>query len=107
MNETVILVLTGAAGAVLGAIFFGGLWWTVRRGLSSKHPAIWFSGSLLLRTGIALAGFYFISGISGGHWERLLVCVLGFVFARFVVTRLTGLLVERHNTPAKEAGYAA
>jgi hypothetical protein len=39
MNETAILVLSGGAGVLLGALFFGGLWWTVRRGLSSKRPA--------------------------------------------------------------------
>jgi len=103
MNETVILVLAGSAGVVLGAIFFGGLWWTVRRGLSSKRPASWFLGSLLLRTGIILAGFYLVSG---GHWERLLACLLGFVMARFIVTRLTGSMVEHHSSPAKEAGHA-
>ena len=103
MNETVTLVLTAGAGAVLGGIFFGGLWWTVRRGLSSKQPVLWFSGSLLLRTGIALTGFYFISG---GHWQRLLACLLGFVIARLIVTRLTRPPVEYHNSPAKEAGHA-
>ena len=69
MNETLTLVLAWVAGVVLGAIFFGGLWWTVRKGVSSKQPALWFFGSLLLRMSIALAGFYFVSG---GHWERLL-----------------------------------
>ena len=106
MNETVILVLAGGAGVLLGAFFFCGLWWTVRRGLSSKQPVLWFSGSLLLRTGIALAGFYFVSGISGGHWERLLACLLGFVIARFVVTRFTGPPVERRDAAAKGTGYA-
>src|ERR1035441_564655 len=28
-------------------------------------------------------------GIARGHWERLLVCLLGFVVARLVVMRLT------------------
>jgi F1F0 ATPase subunit 2 len=103
MNETVILVLAVGAGVLLGALFFGGLWWTVRRGLSSRQPAFWFLGSLLLRTSIALAGFYFVSG---NHWERLLACLLGFVMARLIVTRLTGPPVEHHNSPAKEAGHA-
>jgi F1F0 ATPase subunit 2 len=82
MNETLSLVLA-LAGVLLGAIFFGGLWWTVRKGISSKQPALWFFGSLLLRTSIALVGFYFIAR---GHWERLLVCLLGFVMARLIVT---------------------
>jgi len=103
MNETLILVLAWVAGGMLGAIFFSGLWWTVRKGVSSKQPALWFFGSLLLRMSIALAGFYFVSG---GHWDRMLACLLGFVIARLIVTRLTRLPVEHHNSPAKEAGHA-
>ena len=103
MNETLTLALALAAGAGLGAIFFGGLWWTVRRGVSSKQPALWFAGSLLLRMSIALAGFYFI-GL--GHWERLLLCLLGFVLARFLVTRLTGPPVERPSSAGQEASHA-
>ena len=103
MNETLTLLLAWVAGGVLGTIFFGGLWWTVRNGVSSKQPALWFLGSLLLRMSIALAGFYFVSG---GHWDRLLACLLGFVIARFIVTRLTGSPVEHNNSPAKEVGHA-
>ena len=103
MNEALILVLAWVAGVLLGAVFFGGLWWTVRKGVSSQRPALWFFGSLLLRVSIALAGFYIVSG---GHWERLLACLLGFVIARFLVTRLTGPPVGRHNSPAKEASHA-
>ena len=60
MNEALILGFSWVAGVLLGAIFFGGLWWTIRKGMASQIPALWFSGSLLLRTGIALAGFYFV-----------------------------------------------
>ena len=86
MNETLMLVLALVAGVLLGAMFFGGLWWTVCKGVSSQRPALWFLGSLLLRTSIILGGFYVVSG---GHWDRLLACLLGFVIARFIVTRLT------------------
>jgi F1F0 ATPase subunit 2 len=92
------------AGFLLGVMFFGGLWWTVRKGFSFKQPALWFFGSLLLRMSIALAGFYFVSG---GQWERLLACLLGFVMARLIVTRLTGPPVEHRNSPTKEAGHAS
>ena len=104
MNEMLSLAPALVAGVLLGAIFFGGLWWTVRKGFSSKRPALWFFGSLLLRMSIALAGFYFVSG---GYWNRLLACLLGFVIARFLVTRLTGSPVESRNTPAKEVGHAS
>ena len=103
MNETLTLVPAWVTGGVLGTIFFGGLWWTVRKGVSSKKPALWFFGSLLLRMSIALGGFYFVSG---GHWARLLACLLGFVMARLIVTRLTGPPVGRRNSPGKEAAHA-
>ncbi len=104
MNEILTLVLALVTGVLLGTLFFGGLWWTVRKGVSSKKPALWFLGSLLLRMSIALAGFYFVSG---GHWERLLVCLLGFVIARFIVMRFTDSPVKHHNCSAKEAGHAS
>jgi F1F0 ATPase subunit 2 len=103
MSETLRLAPALVTGVLLGAMFFGGLWWTVRKGVSSQRPALWFFGSLLLRMTIALAGFYVVSG---GHWERLLVCLLGFVTARLIVTRLTRPPVEPRNAPAKEACHA-
>jgi F1F0 ATPase subunit 2 len=69
----------------------------------SKQPALWFFGSLLLRMSIALAGFYFVSG---GHWERLLLCLLGFVMARLVLTWLTRSSGESQTPSAQAASYA-
>ncbi len=86
MNETLTLVLAWVAGAGLGAIFFGGLWWTVCRGASSPRPARWFFASALLRMSVTLGGFYLVGG---GQWERLLACLVGFVMARLIATRLT------------------
>ena len=103
MSDPLPLLLAGAAGLVLGAIFFGGLWWTVGKGLTAKQPALWFFGSTLLRMGIALAGFYFIGR---GDWRRLIACLLGFVFARFVVTWLTRSSVENHSSRTPEATHA-
>ena len=53
MNEPSSLAFALAAGALLGAMFYGGLWWTVRRGVSSGRAALWFLGSMALRTGLA------------------------------------------------------
>ena len=104
MNEPLAWVLAGMAGLVLGTVFFGGLWWTVRKGVSSPRPARWFLGSLLLRTGIVLAGFCFVTG---GHWERLLACLLGFIIARFIVMRLTEPPAVHPIRPAQEARHAS
>lgn len=104
MNNTLNLLLPLMMGVLLGTIFFGGLWWTVQKGFYAKHPGLWFFGSLLLRMSIALSGFYFVSG---GHWERLLVCLAGFFIVRLIVTRLTDLPIEGRGTSAKESHHAA
>ena len=103
MNEVLLPALALSAGGLLGAVFFGGLWWTVRRGVTSEQPAFWFFGSLLLRMSLALAGFYFVAG---GDWQRLLLCLVGFVVARLVVTWLTRPAGTRQGRAAGEAGYA-
>jgi F1F0 ATPase subunit 2 len=103
MNETLTLVLAWVAGAMLGVMFFGGLWWTVRKGVASQRPAVWFFVSLLVRMSLALSGMYVVSG---GHWERLLLCLLGFVMSRFIVTWLTRLSGAHHTRPAREASHA-
>ena len=73
-------------GLVLGAIFFGGLWLTVRYGVSSRFAPLWFGASLLVRLAIALAILVWI-----GREEpmRLVGALVGFIVARSVVLRVT------------------
>lgn len=98
MSEILQLALSLLAGTLLGVVFFGGLWWTVLQGMSARQPALWFIASLLLRVGITLTGFYFVSG---GDWQRLLACLLGFIIARLIATRLTSMprLKEADHAP--------
>jgi F1F0 ATPase subunit 2 len=103
MSDPLILLLAWMAGGVLGAFFFGGLWWTVRRAVAAQQPALWIFGSLLLRTGVALVGFYVVSG---RHLDRLLLCLLGFVMARLLVTHLTRSWGETARRPTQEASHA-
>jgi F1F0 ATPase subunit 2 len=96
MSESLPLLLAWMAGLLLGAMFFGGLWWTVRNGLTSGQPAAWFLASMLLRTGIVLAGFYMAAQQGLG---RLLLCLLGFVMARLLVTQMTRPPREDRHAP--------
>jgi F1F0 ATPase subunit 2 len=82
MNEFVLLLLAGLGGLALGIIFFGGLWWTVQKKLPSRRAALWFLGSLILRTALVLAGFYLISQ---RDWRNLLACLLGFFAGKIAV----------------------
>jgi F1F0 ATPase subunit 2 len=102
MSEPLSLAAALIAGIVLGAFFFGGLWWTVNKGLSSKRTALWFFGSMLVRMFIVVLGFYFILG---DDWKRLLAGLLGFVIARMVVMRLTRETEQTRKT-AQEAAHA-
>ncbi|EIC20745.1 ATP synthase subunit I [Thiorhodovibrio frisius] len=86
LELVLIMVLAGVAGLALGAIFFGGLWWTLRKSLESPRPALWLLGSLLVRMGVLLFGLYLISD---GHWEPLLAALLGVIGARALVLRWT------------------
>jgi len=103
MNEFLYLAPALAAGLLLGAFFFGGLWWTVVRGVSSQQPALWFFSSMLLRTSVTLMGFYFVGR---EDWRRWPLCLLGFVLARLIVKRLTRPAVEDHDTRASETSFA-
>lgn len=86
MNAFMSLAMPLAAGLLLGAFFFGGLWWTVIKGLASPQPALWFLGSMVLRMSILLTGFYFVGR---DDWRRWAMCLLGTVLARAMVKRLT------------------
>ncbi|CDS53823.1 Sodium-transporting ATPase subunit R [Polaromonas sp. CG9_12] len=102
MNETLALalVLDWIAGGAMGAFFFGGLWWTVRKSLASRQPAVWVFCSLLLRMGVTMTGFYVVSG---ANWQRLLACVVGFFMARHIVIRLTR---SPEDSPARKPNEA-
>jgi F1F0 ATPase subunit 2 len=96
MNNLPALWVAALFGAMFGALFFGGLWWTVQKGLVSNHPALWLFGSTLLRTGLVLAGFFFVAS---GDWRKLLACLLGFFIARIVITRLTRISMKGPDAP--------
>jgi F1F0 ATPase subunit 2 len=96
MNSILVLAPALLSGALLGVFFFGGLWWTVRHGLLSPVAALWFAASSLIRTAVALGGFY---AVSHAEWRRLLVCLLGFFLARFVVMHVSRKLAVLADPP--------
>ncbi len=99
MNEIWIWMLSAAVGMTLGVVFFGGLWWTVRRGVASPRPALWFFLSMVTRMAIVLTGFYLVGG---GQWQQLVACLAGFIIARVVIIRMT----RRETTNSEDASHA-
>ena len=97
MSDILYYPAAFVAGALLGLIFFAGLWWTVRCVMIADNPVLWFLASLLVRMGAVLAGFYFIGG---GHWDRLAACFLGFAATRVIVAFLPAVAAaEGGNAP--------
>lgn len=97
MNDTAWIFLSLASGGVLGAFFFGGLWWTVRRLPTFDRPALVVICSLLLRTAVTLGGFFVLSS---GHWQRLLGCLVGFALARLLARWATRIECQPDAVPA-------
>lgn len=85
MDEPLRTILGLVAGVALGSAYFAGLWWTVRRSMSSARPAILLLSSAVLRTALLIAGFYVVSG---GRWRPLLGCLAGFIGAKLLAVRL-------------------
>lgn len=98
MNETASLLCSCITGLLLGAIFFGGLWWTINFSLYSKYAALYFQLSMLLRTTIVLSGFHLLLG---ENWQKLLAGLCGFLIARLVATRLA-----RSGESSTRSGHA-
>ena len=104
MTDPLLLAGAAVAGAALGTVFYGGLWWTLRSGLARRNPAPWLLASSLLRMGFALAGFYVIGA---SDWQRLLSCLAGFIGVRLLLIRLAKPPLAAGPRPSQEAGRAS
>ena len=104
MNEILYRILVFMAGLIMGVFFFGGLWLTVKNTLTSKTPALWVLGSFVLRMGITIFGFYYVAS---DNLQRLLICMLGFIMARFAIIRITKSIEKKQVHSKKEAYHEA
>ncbi|MEZ6044007.1 MAG: ATP synthase subunit I [Planctomycetaceae bacterium] len=83
------LMLSLVTGLLLGAFFFGGLWMTVRNLQNVPYPWLLFLLSAMGRTLLVLTGFWCVGiWLSPTHqWQRLAICLFGFVVMRVLFTR--------------------
>jgi F1F0 ATPase subunit 2 len=87
MLQAVHLLLIFVAGMALGAIYFAGLWYTVRRLPDAKRPMNCLLGSFLLRVSVALTGFGLVMN---GCWDQLIAVLGGFILTREILVRRLG-----------------
>ena len=89
LNPTTFITLVCAftAGIALGALYFTALWKTVQMLPGSKNPARLMLTSYFLRVIVVMAGFYLVMG---GHWERLMLAMFGFIIIKKILTYRLG-----------------
>lgn len=78
------LFIAITAGLALGVFYFVGLLFTVERLARSENPALLVISSLFIRLAVTLTVFFLVMQ---HHWQNLLACLLGFLFARFIIVR--------------------
>lgn len=91
MTDALYLFTSLAAGAVLGIVYFRGLWQTVLRLPDFKRPAWSMSWSYVARVLIVMAGFYFVTE---GRLERVAMAMAGFILARQFLVRSLGKFAD-------------
>jgi F1F0 ATPase subunit 2 len=84
VGELTRWVLLAAAGGLLGSVYFGGLWLTVRRLPDTDHPAALVLGSFVLRVALVAAGFVWLLA---GDPLRLVAVLAGFLAIRVLLVR--------------------
>lgn len=81
------LMLSFLAGIVIGGVYFGGLWATVRGLPDAGKPFRRLGLSFALRAALALAGFTLV--LRQG-WESLAAAMLAFLVMRGILLRRLG-----------------
>ena len=71
------------AGAVLGGLFFGGLWWTSQR-LTASRPGVLLASSYVGRVGVMAVSLVVLAWL---HPALLLGALAGFIVARTIWVR--------------------
>ena len=77
------IMISFAAGLIIGAVYFAGLWFTVRRLTGAGLAPLWLFISAVVRLAFLVAALFWIMN---GSWERLLAALAGILVARFVAT---------------------
>ncbi|MDT3682431.1 MAG: ATP synthase subunit I [Trueperaceae bacterium] len=89
------LLLGYGAGAVLGTLYLLGLWWTVGRAARTGNQSLILISFALRALALLLA----LYGLLGLGATGLIAALLGFLTARFLLTRLLGRGKEARNDP--------
>jgi F1F0 ATPase subunit 2 len=85
------------AGVAVGVVFFGGLWWTVKKLPTAPNPALLMLSSALGRFLVACAGFL---AATAGKPLTSILWIAGFLGTRFALSRVLGPRTEAREENA-------
>ena len=91
MNDALVYLLAVLAGGAGSLLYFGGLWWTVRKMADSARPHLLLLSSFLVRAALMLALFF---AVGRAGLAALALAILTFILTRFLLTRRWGLSIE-------------
>ena len=82
--NAIAATLSALVGIALGLFFYGGLWFTVRRLMTTEHPVLLALGSFWIRVLAVLAAFVLLTRTG---FECVAIAMAGFIFGRLAVSR--------------------
>lgn len=85
-------ILSFLAGALLAAVFTGGLWVTVQKMTVSNRPYLLAVGSFFLRSAAVMVGLYLL--LQAG-WQYMFAGLIGFIIARTIIAGRLSMYDER------------
>ncbi len=80
--NNLFLVLQLIAGIGLGILYYGSLWLTVQILPWIPRPKLFMLGCFIGRMIVVASALCLMSITVDHHWERLMVCMLGFLLIR-------------------------
>lgn len=97
-----MLFLSLCTGFLTGFLYFQGLWETIKRLPSSRHPAVLALGSFFGRTAGTVVIMILL--VRGGRWQNAIIFIAGFIIARLILVKRHSLTKEnRQGTEEKDA----
>lgn len=77
------LIVATAAGIIIGILFYGGLWLTVRALITARRPAMLAVASFWIRTAMVLGSVVLIAR---GRWQSAVAVLAGIALSRTAVS---------------------
>lgn len=88
------MIISFFIGLFLGVLYFGGLYFSTQKFSDVKSPALFMILSLVIRMGILIGGFYYLSKLG---YKNIFIGFIAVMLVRFI------MVFSIKNHPSKSA----